>query len=336
MRLSAALIVRDEAATIRRCLAPLRDLVDEIVVHDTGSSDDTAHLAASLGARVIQGTWHDDFARARNVALEACSGDWVISVDADELAAGDREMLLGQLALADAAGIDVFAVATVVHAAAELGGTFRNWQPRLFRRAATRWAGRVHERPVFADGIERTPHSLNAAALNLRHDGYADAAVARVKAERNLHLGIVEVQELAQGDDAPALAAALFDLGRSLVGVGRVEESLDPFRDVRNLMPSGSPLWCEATDFLARQQLVLQDGRGACESVQELYAAAPQHEQYCRWLLAHALLITGDFRQAIELMRGVDRLVDTRGHDISDGMLQEFRGLLSELTAVLA
>ena len=67
---SACLIVRDESASIRACLYALKDVVDEVVVYDTGSIDGTPELAEAVGATVIRGHWDDDFAPARNAALE--------------------------------------------------------------------------------------------------------------------------------------------------------------------------------------------------------------------------------------------------------------------------
>src|SRR3954454_13709169 len=86
---AACLIVRDEADRLSACLSALRGLADEIVVHDTGSTDDTVATARRLGATVIEGEWRDDFAAARNVALDHCSADWIVHVDADEVIGGD-------------------------------------------------------------------------------------------------------------------------------------------------------------------------------------------------------------------------------------------------------
>ena len=83
--LSLSMIVRDEAERIEACLASVRDLVDEMVVVDTGSSDDTVHRAQAAGARVEQLPWPGDFAPARNAALEMVKGDWVLVLDGDEL-----------------------------------------------------------------------------------------------------------------------------------------------------------------------------------------------------------------------------------------------------------
>ncbi|MGO9882155.1 MAG: glycosyltransferase family 2 protein, partial [Solirubrobacteraceae bacterium] len=89
--LSGALIVRDESRVLSDCLASIREIVDEIVVVDTGSVDDSVEIARRYGARVIHHPWRDDFAQARNAALDAARGEWILYIDADErLSGGDR------------------------------------------------------------------------------------------------------------------------------------------------------------------------------------------------------------------------------------------------------
>ncbi len=81
---SLIMIVRDEAALVADLLRHHRPLYDEAVVADTGSRDGTAAAAAAAGARVVDFPWQDDFAAARNAALAAASGRWILSLDADE------------------------------------------------------------------------------------------------------------------------------------------------------------------------------------------------------------------------------------------------------------
>ena len=83
--LSAAIIVKDEAEHLRKCLASIRGVCDEIVVVDTGSSDDSVQVAREFGAVTAFRQWDDDFAAARNTALDLATGEWILYIDADEV-----------------------------------------------------------------------------------------------------------------------------------------------------------------------------------------------------------------------------------------------------------
>ncbi len=85
VRLSACLITKNEAERLPACLGSVRDLADELVVVDTGSTDDTVAIARSLGAKVYEFAWCDDFAAARNASLRYATGTWVLVLDADEV-----------------------------------------------------------------------------------------------------------------------------------------------------------------------------------------------------------------------------------------------------------
>jgi len=92
-RVALVVIARDEAGRIGRLLDSVRPWVDAMLVLDPGSRDDTARVAAAHGARVEHFAWCDDFARARNRALELASADWHVVLDADEwLAAGGQTL----------------------------------------------------------------------------------------------------------------------------------------------------------------------------------------------------------------------------------------------------
>ena len=83
-RVSLTMIVKNEEANLPACLASAADLVDEVVVVDTGSTDRTKEVAARFGARIFDFPWIDDFAAARNEALRHATGDWILWLDADD------------------------------------------------------------------------------------------------------------------------------------------------------------------------------------------------------------------------------------------------------------
>jgi tetratricopeptide (TPR) repeat protein len=78
------MIVKNEAATLPKCLSSVRKVVDEMVVLDTGSIDRTPSIAKELGAKVHHFKWCNDFSAARNAALKYVTGDWILVLDADE------------------------------------------------------------------------------------------------------------------------------------------------------------------------------------------------------------------------------------------------------------
>lgn len=98
--LSLSMIVRDGGAQLERALTSVQGFVDEMVVVDTGSGDDSAAIAQRCGATVHHIPWPGDFAPARNRALEWVRGDWVLVLDADEWlrpeARGPLRQLMGQ------------------------------------------------------------------------------------------------------------------------------------------------------------------------------------------------------------------------------------------------
>ena len=85
VQLSLCMIVKNEAANLAQCLTSVKDLVDEMVILDTGSSDRTLEIAKEFGVITASQEWGDDFAIARNEALKLVTGDWVLVLDGDEI-----------------------------------------------------------------------------------------------------------------------------------------------------------------------------------------------------------------------------------------------------------
>ncbi|WGL51037.1 glycosyltransferase [Nocardioides sp. BP30] len=248
--ISACLIVRDEAAEIAGCVTAITPYVAEVLVADTGSTDDTPKLAAEAGARVVEVAWRDDFAAARNAATEACTHDWILSVDADERPEGDpaavRTLLGGDLG--ETAG---FGIAFRIEGPNPRGAVPHR-AVRLFRRSVARWRGRVHEEVVASDGSPAVIAQLPERALALVHTGYADPAAFARKVTRNLALARAEVAGLANdGTSGERRVAALLDLGRTELAAGLSGEGRATLGLVRDLARPGTPAWVWATDFLA-------------------------------------------------------------------------------------
>lgn len=212
--ITLVLIARNEARCIERCLASARTHVDSMLVLDTGSSDDTLARAARAGARVVQGAWHDDFARARNDALELADADWALVLDADEWIVAGQETLAA-LRGADPAFVGMVMVDNLFDDASGAVTASPAWLPRLLPRGV-RYAGRIHEQPVSAWPRRRV-------ALQLRHDGYL-RAVLQAKHARNRNL--LE-RALAETPDDGFLH---YQLGKDLELTGEIAPALGHYQ----------------------------------------------------------------------------------------------------------
>ena len=92
--ISLCMIVKNEAPLLPRCLESIKDHVEEIIVVDTGSTDNTVDIAKSYGATVYHHPWEEDFSKHRNQSISYAHGDWILIMDADEkLRPGDGEKI---------------------------------------------------------------------------------------------------------------------------------------------------------------------------------------------------------------------------------------------------
>ncbi len=146
-RLSALIVARNEEARLPDCLASVA-FADEVVVVLDRSTDGSAAIARAAGARVIEGAWELEGER-RNTGIEACTGDWVLEVDADErvdaaLAVAVRKTIATSAHAWHQVPVDNYVGDRLLRYG--WAGSFGTTSvPRLFRRGAKRWrAQRVH------------------------------------------------------------------------------------------------------------------------------------------------------------------------------------------------
>jgi tetratricopeptide (TPR) repeat protein len=223
-RVSLTMIVKNEEANLRACLDSAADLVHEIVVVDTGSTDRTREVAARYGAKVVTFPWCDHFAAARNVSLDHATGDWIFWLDADEwLDEPNRRSLRDQFAPLGEENV-AYVMRQRCLLQASLTGpptavTEDVAQVRLFRRLpGIRWQYRVHEQILPA--ILHQGGAACPADVTIQHAGYQDAVVLRHKKERNLRLLGLDDAE------SPNNPFILFNLGWTYFLLGRPGEAL--------------------------------------------------------------------------------------------------------------
>jgi len=154
-RLSAIIITLNEEKDLPRCLKSVEKIADEIVVVDSGSTDKTIEIAKSFGAKVFFRNF-DNYANQKNFAAEKASGDWILSIDADEII----EPKLANEIRSEIQNPKIDEVAYTIPRKNFIFGKFirhTRWQPELdrhiwlWKKGSGKWAGGVHEE-VEADG----------------------------------------------------------------------------------------------------------------------------------------------------------------------------------------
>jgi tetratricopeptide (TPR) repeat protein len=233
--LSLSMIVRDEAAQIEDCLRSVQGFVDEMVVVDTGSTDNTVALAQALGARVEQIDWPGDFAPARNQALQWVSGDWVLVLDADERLRPEAMAPLRALM----AQPDVLLINLLRHERGAVQSPYSNVS-RLFRRhPAIRWSRAYHSMvdDSVAELLQHESHWRIADCTEpaLLHDGYRPELLAQGNKPQRLR-DAMEAELLERPGDPYACAK----LGSLEVADGNLERGTTLLRQGLEQCPAGA------------------------------------------------------------------------------------------------
>jgi glycosyltransferase involved in cell wall biosynthesis len=177
--LSLMVITRNEEASIARCLGSV-PFASDIVVLDSGSTDRTREIASELGARVSESTDWPGFGAQKNRALERCTGEWVLSLDADEwlepAVADEIRRVIADPTSAD--GYEIPRRSRFCGRIVRHSGWSPDYVLRLFRRdAATFSDDRVHERVLVRGRVAKLHHPIE-------HEAIVDMADARSKVSR--------------------------------------------------------------------------------------------------------------------------------------------------------
>jgi tetratricopeptide (TPR) repeat protein len=218
-RLGVIMIVKNEAARLPKLFRSIATVADEVVVVDTGSTDDTQLVCKRWGVRLIQERWHDDFARARNRSIEAASARYLLWLDADDVVPPESARTLCELrdhVLPHRR--DLAFVLPVENLDARGGVIDVLLQTRIFPRGPKyRFRHAIHEQitpSLLEGGVE-----LQRLPAPIRHAGYAHEHVVRQKAERN------EALLLAALERDPESVHHLVHLAQTQAGVGRCQEA---------------------------------------------------------------------------------------------------------------
>jgi glycosyltransferase involved in cell wall biosynthesis len=290
--LGASLIVKNEQEHLRRCLSSLQGLCDEIVIVDTGSTDNTIAIAREFGVRLLERPWNGDFAAARNFALDAMTSTWVMYIDADEEVV-DADVRFIRQALESAEGIAAFGTKLIAH----LGWTpytdFRIWR----HKPGIRFRGEIHESTLPDIRARALDDSELLANINvtIQHHGYEGDMTA--KHQRNLPL------LLAQLADTPRRVNLWNHLGRVYAGLGQADEAERAWREgIRVVVEDGIHEGSDVFVYASLADFFVRTGRDASEIIDE---ALKINSSYLtlKWLQAQNFFAIDKIAEALQSLR---------------------------------
>lgn len=272
LRVSLSMIVRDEEESLAAVLADARAFCDELVIADTGSTDCSREVAARAGATVLDVPWADDFAEARNACLSACTGDWVVWLDADDRVGPTAQRAFAAVLSRADDQVDVM-TGPYRYAFDPVTGecTFTVLRERVLRRAAApQWQGAVHE-------------AVDVSTLRVREEPTLVVDHRRTKAQEARHQGrnLRILQRLyARGDRSPR---TLYYLGNELRDNARPAEAAEAYRAA---LQAGIAGWERYFSLLSLAEALMGTGHcaPALEAAQEAARLDPGRPE--AWVVA--------------------------------------------------
>lgn len=231
-RISQCMIVKNEERNIERALSWGKAMMGEQIVVDTGSTDRTAELAKRMGAKVFFLEWPENFAAAKNYAIDRAEGDWIVFLDADEyMAERDVQKLPDVFDQLSHKGYD--GITTLLHNLDDAGRVFSSCSHlRIFRNDPDiRYKRRIHEQLVSLSGRELRIMD-GTGELSIFHTGYQEEdSKEKRESGRNRKMLQMEIEE------HPEDSELLGYMGDEYYDAGEGEEAEKWYRNAVRYMP---------------------------------------------------------------------------------------------------
>ena len=220
--ISLCMIVKNEERNLARCLKSSKDCVDEMIIVDTGSEDQTIAIAEQFGAKIYHYQWQEDFASARNFSLDQAKGDWILYLDADEELEPNCAQRLRSLTENPTAEGYIFQIINLTDG----NDPLKHVNVRMFRnKPQYRFEGKLHEQIITAISPRTTGSPVIYSGINILHYGYMAAEfIAKNKAQRNHRINMKLVEQ------DPNNPFYLYSLGGSCVNLNDLEGAVAHYR----------------------------------------------------------------------------------------------------------
>ena len=245
--ISLCMIVKNEENHLEKCFSSVQGLVDEIIVVDTGSTDNTKQIISQFTDKVYNFTWNDDFAAARNESLKHATGDWVLVLDADEVInKKDFSELLESLQNPNTSAYQILTrnysnnssisgwrpVKEQSHFTNSAQGWYPSLKVRLFRNNKNySFVGKIHE--MIDEKIKENAGNIRLLKIPVHH--YGTLKEKSKKTEKYLEISKQKINE------NPGDAKTYYELGIQHKELGEFELAEEAFKQSLSLNPGHLP-----------------------------------------------------------------------------------------------
>jgi tetratricopeptide (TPR) repeat protein len=309
---SLCMIIKDEEQNIGKCLLNLKNLADEMIVVDTGSSDRTKVLAGIFGAKVFDFEWNNDFSAARNYSISQATGDWILIMDADEIISpGDFASLKNMITVNKYNARAFSFITRNYHVQTNIINTHLNngeykdeeagygWTPsekvRLFRNGLNiRFEYPVHE--VVGPSLKYHGISIEKCEIPIHHYGKLNLTRALQKSVDYFYLGIKKL-EISQND-----AGAIYELAIQAAELQKWEEAINLWQRYNDLIPTNPSAYVNMGTAYIETGIIAQ----AIQSARKAMALDPDMNEPCHNYALYEIL-NGNAELAIPVLQRLEQ-----------------------------
>jgi len=299
MTIALTMIVRNEESNLHRCFESVKNVVDEIIMVDTGSTDASVDIAKKYNVKISKIKWANDFSEARNKALERVQSDWILHLDADECLTKESESLI--LGLINNTSADAFSVVVRNYQSdLDMIKYIDDPQIRIFRN----YKGYQYEQPVheqIGHSILRNKGTVENSPLMIEHFGYMDDPIE--KAKRNFPL----LEHALQKN--PSDAYLNFKMGETLKALNKLDMARQYFLYVFNNNYKSLPVELIDTLLMRLGQIELANNNYAevLKYCLEGLKINPRNT-ISMYVLSIALIYLNDYDQALSYLEKVRQI----------------------------
>lgn len=288
--ISLNIIVKNESQNIDEAIQSAMSLSNEVIVIDTGSSDNTAQICSKYGVYLFHHKWNDDFSEIRNIAIKYSSYNWILSLDADEIVNFSKDDIPKEILYDEEYG-GINLILKNFLGDNQNQGASKHRYTRLFRNdERIRYKGRIHEQ--IRESIENSDFKIFESNLEILHKGYAN--IQNDKVERNIDLLKKDLR------DNPEDEWLKFHLAESYFALGKKDEAYSEYQKIIN-SPQLTDIQNDKVKIRLAQIYLTKDDYSQIITMLDFVSDDSDLDGLRKFVLAAAYLSSHDVKTALSL-----------------------------------